>query len=49
MNAVIPNERYMQEFLLEITLHYGGAKEYLVSIGVTEEETQKLVRKWKKI
>ena len=47
MNIVIPSERYMQEFLHEIDTQYGGTEEYLLSIGVTEKEIQKIIHKLK--
>lgn len=45
MNIVIPNERYMAEFLFRLKDKYGSFREYLKSIGLTEEETDRISAK----
>lgn len=47
MNIVIPSERYMQEFFQKMEVQYGGVMKYLLSIGVKEEEIQKIIHKLK--
>lgn len=45
MNIVIPNENNMREFLRIMAEKYGTAKEYFLSIGISEEEQETIKRK----
>lgn len=42
INIVIPNENNMREFLRIMAEKYGTAKNYFSSIGITEEEQEKI-------
>lgn len=46
MNIVIPQERYMIEFIEALKGKYGGYREYLNSIGVTNCEIKKILTKF---
>lgn len=45
MNIVIPSERYMAEFLGKLKDKYGSFRDYLATIGITEDEMEKITAK----
>ena len=45
MNIVIPNERYMEEFLHLLKAKYGSFRQYLLAIGVTSDEIDEIREK----
>ena len=45
MSIVIPSERYMKEFLVMLKSKYCSFKDYLIAIGITQEETASIVAK----
>lgn len=47
MNIVIPQKRYMEEFLDMFMERYGSAKDYLLEIGLIEDEIEKIKQKLK--
>ena len=48
MEIVIPQERYMREFLDLLMNQYGNIQSYLLSIGLNEQEINQLISKMKK-
>ena len=42
MNIVIPDERYMREFLALLAAEYGSFRDYLTAIGVTDGEIERI-------
>lgn len=47
MNIVTPNERYMREFLQLLEQYYGDAKNFLHTIGVSDQEIASVIAKLK--
>ncbi len=45
INVVIPNENNMREFLNIMTDRYGTAERYFSSLGITEDEQQRIIEK----
>lgn len=45
MNIVIPQARYMEEFLSLLKTKYGSFQGYLAAIGVTDDEAEKIAAK----
>lgn len=48
MEIVVPQERYMREFLDLLMNQYGNIQNYLLSIGLTKQEINQLIYKMKK-